>query len=410
MKILKDSGITAPKGFKAAGIHCGIKKKKKDLAIITSDKEALCCACFTQNTVKAAPLKICEENLKSSNNQIKAIIINSGNANACTGDRGYQDAKLMTKTLAKCLNIDVNKTLVSSTGVIGVYLPIENILDGIENIVKEISAETKNAKDCAQAIMTTDTFVKEIAVEIKLKDETIVKIGGISKGSGMIHPNMATMLGFITTDCNISKKLLEKAFKECINSSFNMISVDGETSTNDMAVIMANGEALNNKIEKEGEDYKTFKTALMFVCTSLAKMIVKDGEGATKFLEVNIKNAKNKNEAKVLCKSIINSNLVKTAFFGCDANWGRILSAMGSTGVEFDQNKISISFCNKSGDIVLFQNGEPLNFDEKLALKILKEKEIIIDVNLNQGNEQAIQGWGCDLSYEYVKINADYRT
>ena len=266
MEVIKDGGITTPKGFKAAGIHCGIKKRKKDLAIITSEKESLCYACFTQNTMKAAPLKICEENLKSSNNQIKAIIINSGNANACTGDRGYQDAKLMTKTLAKCLNIEVSKTLVSSTGVIGAYLPIENILDGIENIVKEISEDTKNAKDCAEAIMTTDTFIKEIAVKIKLKDDAIIKIGGISKGSGMIHPNMATMLGFITTDCNISKKLLEKAFKECIDSSFNMISVDGETSTNDMAVIMANGEASNNKIEKEDENYKLFKSALMFVC------------------------------------------------------------------------------------------------------------------------------------------------
>lgn len=410
MEIIKDGGITTPKGFKAAGIHCGIKKKKKDLAIIASDKEALCCACFTQNTVKAAPLKICEENLKLSNNEIRAIIINSGNANACTGDRGYIDAKLMTKTLSKCLNIEENKTLVSSTGVIGVYLPIEKIIDGVENIVKELSEDVKNAKDCAEAIMTTDTFVKEIAVKVKLKDETIIKIGGISKGSGMIHPNMATMLGFITTDCNISKKLLDKAFKDAINSSFNMISVDGETSTNDMAVIMANGEASNYKIEKEDENYKIFKKALDYVCVSLAKMIVKDGEGATKFLEVNIKNARNKNEAKILCKSIINSNLVKTAFFGCDANWGRILSAMGATGVGFDQNKITISFCNKAGDIVLFQNGEPLNFDEKAALKILKEKEIIIDINLNQGNEQTIQGWGCDLSYEYVKINADYRT
>lgn len=410
MEIIKEGGITTPKGFKAAGIHCGIKKKKKDLAIIASDKDAICSACFTQNTVKAAPLKVCEENLKLSNNEMRAIIINSGNANACTGDKGYTDAKLMTKTLSKCLDIEENKTLVSSTGVIGVYLPIEKIIDGVENIVKELSEDIKNAKDCANAIMTTDTFVKEIAVEVKLKDETTVKIGGISKGSGMIHPNMATMLGFITTDCNISKKLLDKAFKDAINSSFNMISVDGETSTNDMAVIMANGEALNDTIEKEDENYKIFKKALDYVCVSLAKMIVKDGEGATKFLEVNIKNARNKNEAKILCKSIINSNLVKTAFFGCDANWGRILSAMGATGVKFDQNKISISFYNENGNITLFHNGEPLNFDEKAALKILKDKEIKIDIDLNQVNKETIRGWGCDLSYEYVKINADYRT
>jgi glutamate N-acetyltransferase / amino-acid N-acetyltransferase len=369
MNILNE-GITAPQGFLATGAYVGIKKSKKDLAIIYSEQPALCSAVFTQNLVKAPPLLWCEK-LVNEKQKISAIVVNSGNANACTGTQGYNDAVLMAETLAQSLKINKNSVLVTSTGVIGVFLPIEKIVKGIQLTAKTLSKEKEAAKKCAKAIMTTDTFPKETAVEINIKN-TPVKISGIAKGSGMIHPNMATMLGFITTDANISQKLLDKSFKSCIGDSFNMISVDGDTSTNDMAVILANGMAQNPVINKEDEDYIKFKTALEFVCKDLAKQIIKDGEGATKFLETIIVNAKSIQDAKILCKSILTSNLVKTAFFGQDANWGRILSAMGVSGAKFNPEKVKIRFKNKIGEITLFQNGVPENFDEKFALKILK--------------------------------------
>lgn len=406
MQILEE-GITAPQGFLAIGAHVGVKKNKKDLAIIYSEKPALCSAVFTQNLVKAPPLWWCEE-LVAKKQKINAVVVNSGNANACTGIRGYEDAVTMAKTLSECLNIDKNSVLVTSTGVIGVFLPIEKIVKGIKTISQNLAKDRESAKKCARAIMTTDTFIKEIAVEINIKGK-VVKLAGISKGSGMIHPNMATMLGFITTDVNISQELLDKAFKGCIGDSFNMISVDGDTSTNDMAVVLANGMAENAIIEREDEDYQTFKTALEYVCKHLAKQIVKDGEGASKFLETTVVNAKSESDAKILIKAILTSSLVKTAFFGQDANWGRILSAMGNSGVKFDPKKVSISFKNKVGEINLFKEGVPELFDEAFALKILKEKEIKILIDLNDG-EKTATGWGCDLSYDYVKINADYRT
>ena len=278
-----EGGITAPKGFLATGEHVGVKKVKKDLAIIYSEKPALCSAVFTKNLVKAPPLWWCEKLVKEKQ-KIQAIVINSGNANACTGDRGYQDALAMADTLSECLNIKKESVLVTSTGVIGVYLPMDKIIPGIKETSKTLGSDEKSAKRCAKAIMTTDTFRKEIAVEIDIKGKK-VKLAGIAKGSGMIHPNMATMLGFITTDINISQELLDKAFKENINDSFNMITVDGETSTNDMAVILANGLAENPVVDKEDEDYEKFKTALDYITKYLAKQIVKDGEGATKFLE-----------------------------------------------------------------------------------------------------------------------------
>ncbi len=402
-----EGGITAPKGFLATGEHVGVKKVKKDLAIIYSEKPALCSAVFTKNLVKAPPLWWCEKLVKEKQ-KIQAIVINSGNANACTGDRGYQDALAMAETLSECLNIKKESVLVTSTGVIGVYLPMDKIIPGIKETSKTLGSDEKSAKRCAKAIMTTDTFRKEIAVEIDIKGKK-VKLAGIAKGSGMIHPNMATMLGFITTDINISQEFLDKAFKENINDSFNMITVDGETSTNDMAVILANGLAENPIVDKEDEDYEKFKTALDYITKYLAKQIVKDGEGATKFLECQIFNAKSKEDARVLCKAILNSNLVKTAFFGNDANWGRILSAMGASGVDFDPNQVKISFKNDTGEIKLFENGLPVEFDEDFAFKILKQEEIKILIDMNRGLESII-GWGCDLSFDYVKINAEYRT
>lgn len=406
MKITQD-GITSPKGFKAAGKHVGIKKYKKDLGIIYSEKPAVCSAVFTKNVVKAAPLQLAQKVL-SENPNISAIAINSGNANACTGEQGYQDAVDCSKMLAKCLNLKENEVLVSSTGVIGQLLNRDIILEGIKDVSKTLSNTQESANDCSEAIMTTDTFKKQITVEIKLTGKT-VKVSGIAKGSGMIHPNMATMLGFLTTDAAITPDMLDKAFKPCIDESFNMITVDGETSTNDTCLILANGMAENELIDKENEDFKTFADAVDYVVKFLAKQIVKDGEGATKFLEVKIIGAKTKDDAKVLCKAILNSQLVKTAFFGKDANWGRILSAMGASGVQFDPDKVKISFKNEVGEIDLFENGKPYNFDEEFALKILDEREIKIDVIMQDGNSE-ITGWGCDLSYEYVKINAEYRT
>ncbi len=406
MKITKE-GITAPKGYKAAGEHIGIKRIKKDLGIIYSEKPAICSAVFTKNIVKAAPLVLAQKVLKE-NRYISAIAVNSGNANACTGEQGYRDAVETSKILAESLNLKENEVLVSSTGVIGKLLDTKILTEGIKLVSKKLSSSQDSARDCAEAIMTTDTFVKQITVEIEISG-TPVKISGIAKGSGMIHPNMATMLGFLTTDVLITQEMLDKAFKSRIDESFNMITVDGETSTNDTCLILANGMAGNKLIEKEDENYEEFERAVDYIVKFLAKQIVKDGEGATKFLEVKVKGAITREKAKILCKAVLNSQLVKTAFFGKDANWGRILSAMGASGVEFNPEKVKISFRNKIGEIDLFEEGKPNNFDEEFALKILEEREIQISIELQEGEEEII-GWGCDLSYEYVKINAEYRT
>ncbi len=406
MEITK-SGITSPKGFLAAGEHVGIKKVKKDMAIIYSTKPALCSAVFTKNVVKAAPLVLAQKVLSESK-YISAIAINSGNANACTGEQGYKDALATSEKLAQCLNLNPNEVLVSSTGVIGQYLNMPVMLNGIEKVASKLSDDEISANNCTEAIMTTDTFTKKISVEIKI-DDKVVKVSGIAKGSGMIHPNMATTLSFLTTDINITQELLDEAFKGCIDDSFNMITVDGEMSTNDTCLILANGCAENTLVDKKDENYNKFKEAVDYVLKYLAKQVVLDGEGATKFLEVNVKNTKTKDDAKILCKAILNSQLVKTAFFGKDANWGRILSAMGASGVIFNPDKVKISFENAVGKIELYKNGSPVDFSEEFALEILEEKEIKVDVELDEGNEQ-ITGWGCDLSYEYVKINAEYRS
>jgi glutamate N-acetyltransferase / amino-acid N-acetyltransferase len=402
-----EGNITSPKGFMATGHHIGVKRMRKDLAMICSDIPAKASAVFTQNVIKAPPVLRCEKIIKNVG-LIRGLVVNSGNANACTGETGYEHAEIMAQTLAECLNANGDEFLSTSTGVIGVFLPIEKIVDGIKNNYKNLSNTLESGKLAAEAIMTTDTFSKEVAVQITIEDKT-VKIGGIAKGSGMIHPNMATMLGFITTDANISQEMLDKAFKATIEESYNMISVDGDTSTNDMVVILANGLAGNDEINSEDENYKKFKNALQYVNTSHAKQIIHDGEGAKKFIEVNMTGTKTKKDAKQLCKSVLTSNLVKTAFFGQDANWGRVLAAMGYSGVHFDQNTVIIEFESNYGSITLFQNGLPVNFSEEKALNILKEKEIKVNVTLGEGEHKAT-GWGCDLSYDYVKINAEYRT
>lgn len=406
IKIVK-SKITAPKGFLAGGIHSGIKKYKKDLSIIYSKVPALCSAVYTKNVVKAPPLLWCES-LTKNNEKIQAIVINSGNANACTGERGYNDALLTAETLSDTLSIPKKSVMVTSTGVIGVYLPVDKIVKGIKELAPKLSDDDESAQNCALGILTTDTFKKEITLEVDIKN-TKVTISGIAKGSGMIHPNMATMLNFITTDINIEKELLDEAFKSNIDDTFNMITVDGETSTNDMAVILANGMANNPVINKKDEDYEKFKKALFIVTKELAKDIVKDGEGASKLIECKVAGTKTKQEARVLVKAILNSNLVKTAFFGEDANWGRVISSMGATGIDFDPNKTTIDFESKKGTIRLFENGSPVIFNEEYALEILKEKEIKVLIRLTSGNFEAV-GWGCDLSYDYVKINAEYRS
>lgn len=398
-------GITAPKGFSATGAHIGLKKKKKDLAIIKSELPATASGVFTTNLVKAAPVIW---NQQVVNNKIKGIVVNSGNANACTGELGFRHTEIMAQTLAECINASKEEIIVSSTGVIGVHLPIDKIVEGIKTTITSLETTREAAKRAAEGIITTDTYTKEISVEVEIDGKTIT-IAGMAKGSGMIHPNMATMLSFVTTDADISKEMLDKVLKDSVEDTYNMISVDGDTSTNDMVIVLANGIAKNTSITEENENYFRFKTALDYVNRYLAKQIINDGEGVTKVLEVVVKGASTKEDARKIAKSIICSNLVKTAFFGEDANWGRILCAAGYSGAKFNPEKTSISFSSLGGEILLFTNGEPIKFDEDKALQILKERKIQIIISLQDGNEQATS-WGCDLSYEYVKINGEYRT
>jgi glutamate N-acetyltransferase/amino-acid N-acetyltransferase len=399
--------ITSPNGYHATGSHIGIKECKKDLAIIYSEAPAKVVGVFTTNLVKASSI-LWDQIIIQSQNLARAIIINSGNANACTGKVGMNHTELMATELASCLGVNKNQVLVASTGVIGVPLPIDTVIAGINNTYEKLGNTNLDANLAAEAIMTTDTCSKQISVEFTIGDKKI-KIGGIAKGSGMIHPNMATMLSFITTDINISKELLNKALKESVDDSYNMISVDGDTSTNDLVLLLANGLGGNSEVVEENEIYYLFKNALHYVNLYLAQEIVRDGEGAKKFIAVKVTGAASNKDAKLLSKSVISSNLVKTAFFGEDANWGRILAAMGYSGAKFDPKGVSIKFHNGSHTIMLMQDGTPLQFDEELALKILKKNEITVDLQLKEGDGKAI-AWGCDLSYEYVRINGDYRS
>lgn len=400
-------GLTNAKGFKATGFFAGVRKKRNDVAIIYSDVPAEVAGVFTKSTVKAAPV-LWDMDIVSSGEKVRAVVVNSGNANACTGEQGMKDAEKMAETMAKVYGIEKSEVIVSSTGVIGVPLPIDKIVKSIEENYSNIGSSSEDSLLAAEAIMTTDTFSKWVAIETEIGGKT-VNIGGIAKGSGMIHPNMGTMLGYITTDVNISGDLLKKALKDSTLDSYNMISVDGDTSTNDTVIVLSNGMAENEKIEQEGEDYEKFKEALHFVNLNLAKQIVKDGEGAGKFIAVNVVGTEKKEDARKFAMSIISSSLVKTAFFGEDANWGRIVAAMGYTEIEFDMNKTSIHFNSDGGRVDLMKNGVPLEFSESEAKEVLKAHEIDVFITLGEGSEEAT-AWGCDLSYDYVKINADYRT
>lgn len=406
MKII-DGGVTAPIGFTAYGSHIGVKRKRKDLAFVLSEKPAIYSGTFTTNVVKAAPV-LWNMTIYKKQHPVHGIVINSGNANACTGEQGIIDNALMAKTVAEAIKVKKENILVGSTGVIGVELPIAKIVNGIKSTIKEVTGTKEAGTSAAEAIRTTDTFTKEIAVEIEI-DGKIVTIGGMSKGSGMIHPNMATMLGYVTTDINISFELLDKAVKETVADSFNMISVDGDTSTNDMVTVLTNKMAENTLIEEENENYLIFKKALSYVNKQLAQMVVKDGEGASKFIEVNMYGTRSKKDAQTLAMSVITSNLVKTAFFGNDTNWGRVLCAMGYSGVKFDPAKVTVKYESTVGSIDLMVQGIPQKFDEDYALEIIKEDEVRVNVYLEEGTSKGT-AWGCDLSYEYVRINGEYRT
>ncbi len=404
MKIIS-GGVCAAKGFKANGIHCGIRKNrtKRDLALICSEKPAAAAAVYTTNLVKGAPLKLTKQHL--SNGTARAIICNSGNANTCNAN-GMEIAEQMSELIGNALDIAADDVVVASTGVIGQPLDITPIKNGVAALVQGLSEHGGN--NAANAIMTTDTIAKEIAVEFNLGGKTC-KIGGIAKGSGMIHPNMATMLVFITTDAAISSEMLQKALSSDIADTFNMLSVDGDTSTNDMVVVLANGAAENELITADGEDFKEFMKALNTVTVHLCKMIAGDGEGATKLLECSVTGASDKTTAKTVAKSVICSSLLKAAMFGADANWGRVLCAIGYSGADVDIRKIDVSFKSNKGEILVCKNGAGVDFSEEKAKEILLEKEIEILVSLGDGAEVAT-AWGCDLTYDYVKINGDYRT
>jgi len=406
MKIIS-GGVIAPKGFLASGTHVGLKKIKKDLSLILSQVPATTAALFTTNQIKAAPV-LWSQDVLEKNQEIRAIITNSGNANACTGEQGFVDVKNTSEKLAIELGILQNEILICSTGVIGVPMPMEKLIAGIPEVVKNLGHSETHGIAASEAIMTTDTYSKSIAIEIEINGK-IITIGGIAKGSGMIHPNMATMLAFITTDAKLSPEVLKSALFESAEVSYHMISVDGDTSTNDSVMVMANGMSGIPLIEPNTNEYKLFVEGLNFVNKNLAQQIIKDGEGATKFIEVNIKNAINISAARKLAKSIISSNLVKTAIFGQDANWGRVVCAMGYSGIEFNPENVDLSFASKVGEVLLYKAGVPVPFDEQVALEILTEKEIIINIDMNIGDSSAT-AWGCDLSFEYVRINGQYRT
>ncbi len=404
MKII-EGGVCAATGFSASGVHCGIRKnkEKRDIALIYSEKKATAAAVYTTNKVKGAPLTVTKNNI--SDGYAQAVICNSGNANTCNAN-GIEIAEKMCDLLGKELNIDPKDVVVASTGVIGQPLNIEPIASGIPMLKAQLSRD--GSKNAAEGIMTTDTRLKELSVSFEI-DGVECKIGGIAKGSGMIHPNMATMLVFITTDCNISAKMLQKALSTDIQNTFNMVSVDGDTSTNDMVTILANGMAGNKEITEENEAYKTFMEALNTLTVYLCRKIAGDGEGATKLLECEVEGAIDEKNAKIIAKSVICSSLVKSAMFGSDANWGRVLCAIGYSGAAVDVNKVFVSFKSNKGEISVCENGAGVDFSEEIAKEILLEEEITIKIKLGDGSAKAV-AWGCDLTYDYVRINGDYRT
>ena len=404
MKVIS-GGVCAAKGFRAAGVRCGIRatRTKKDLALIASSVPASAAAVYTTNLVKGAPLTVTREHLADGTAQ--AVICNSGNANTCNAD-GLEIARGMSALAAQALGIRAEDVIVASTGVIGQPLSLEPVAAGVGPLAAALSED--GSDDACEAIMTTDTKKKEIAVEFELGGRTC-RLGGIAKGSGMIHPNMATMLVFLTTDAAISPAMLQKALKGDIQKTFNMISVDGDTSTNDMVCILANGLAGNGEITGEGPDFDAFMAALNTVNIHLCRSIAADGEGATKLLECSVTGAKDETAARTVAKSVICSSLTKAAMFGEDANWGRVLCAIGYSGADVDVDKVGVSFRSAAGSVELCRNGAGVPFSEELAAKVLHESEIDILITLGDG-DAAAAAWGCDLSYEYVKINGDYRT
>ncbi len=400
-----EGGVCAAKGFRAGGIHCGIRKNKtkKDLSLIVSDCKASAAAVYTTNLVCGAPIKVTRSNI--SDGIARAVICNSGNANTCNAD-GIQIAEAMCDLVYKATGIPARDVIVASTGVIGQKLDITPIANGMDELVSSLSYE--GSDDAAWGIMTTDTKMKSVAVEFEIGGK-VCHIGGIAKGSGMIHPNMATMLVFVTSDVAITPAALNAALKEDVKNSFNMISVDGDTSTNDMLSVMANGMAGNKEIDENSPDFATFKEALFAVTSKLCRAIAADGEGATKLLECNVSGAADKDTARVVAKSVICSSLFKAAMFGADANWGRVLCAIGYSGAKVDVNTIGVKFASTAGEIEVCRGGSGVDFSEEKAKEILLCNEIEVNITLGMGDESAT-AWGCDLTYDYVKINGDYRT
>ena len=403
-----NGGVTAPKGFLASGLNAGIKNQtKKDMAMVFSSTPCAAAGVFTTNLVKAAPVKWDKE-IVTTSPYVQAVVVNSGIANACTGAEGLGYCADTAAEAAAALNIPKTAVLVASTGVIGKQLPIDKIKSGVTALSKVLGSSREDAKLAAEAIMTTDTKSKEVACTLEL-DGKQVTVAGMCKGSGMIHPNMCTMLCFVTTDVAISHELLQKALSEDVVDTFNMISVDGDTSTNNTVLVMANGQAENTPITKEGEDYKTFCEALHFIMIELSKKIAGDGEGCTCLFEATVIGAKDKNQARTIAKSVVCSSLTKAAVFGHDANWGRILCAMGYSGAQFDPEVVDIWLESKAGTIKIVENGIATDYSEETATKILSEEEVIAKMDIKEGNETAT-AFGCDLTYEYVKINGDYRS
>ncbi len=403
-----NGGVTAAKGFEAAGVEAGIKyKNRKDMAMVYSQTPCKVAGTFTTNLVKAAPV-LWDMNVVENSAFAQAVVVNSGIANACTGEQGREYCQKTADKTAACLDIPADSVLVASTGVIGMQLPIDRIENGVELLAAAKKEGLEAGTMAAEAIMTTDTVSKQVAVTFEVGGKTVT-MGGMCKGSGMIHPNMCTMLGFVTTDLAISKELLTKALKEDVQDTFNMISVDGDTSTNDTLLVMANGMAGNPEITEENEDYMKFKEALNFVNTALAKKMAGDGEGATALFECKVVNADTKENARILAKSVITSSLTKAAIYGHDANWGRILCALGYSGAQFDPENLELYFESKAGKIAIYKDGTAVDYSEEEATKILSEPEVTALVDMKMGNAEAT-AWGCDLTYDYVKINADYRS
>lgn len=403
-----EGGVTAAKGFQAACCEANIKyKNRTDMAMVYSSVPCESAGTFTTNVVKAACVQW-DQKIVHSGAKMQAVVVNSGIANACTGKEGFDACEATTKAVESALGVPFDTVAVASTGVIGMQLPVEKLVNGVHTMAKTLDNSLEAGTLASKAIMTTDTVNKEIAVTFEIGGKTVT-LGGMCKGSGMIHPNMCTMLAFLTTDLSIEKNLLQEALSSVVVNTFNMITVDGDTSTNDTLLIMANGLAENAKITEKGADYDTFCEALFYVCCELAKKMAADGEGATKLFEAKVVNAKSKEDARTLSKAIVGSNLSKAAIYGCDANFGRFLCAMGYSGAQFDQNDVELFFQNTEEKMIVFDKGTPVAFDEALAKKILQSPVVTVFVDMHEGSEEAT-AWGCDLTYDYVKINADYRS